>query len=252
MYHKVTAVRPNRIAVTPDSFVAQQEFLARNYRVVSLEAVRRWFRGEEELPARATLLTFDDGYLDNLEIAHPVLERLGHPAAIFVPTDFIGSATPLPHDAGLPVRNATVNWEQLGALRGVFEIGSHACSHRPLTRVPFADARREIVASKRMLEERLGQPVYAFSYPKGSIGDFNPRLEEAVRAAGYELAFTTIPAINRADARALGIARHNVEDYGLPYFAALLDGRAELLRLKDTRLGYRAKLTLNRLRRRSA
>lgn len=252
MYHKVTPVRPNSIAVSPESFEAQQRFLAVHYQVVALSDVRRWFLGEAPLPRRAVLLTFDDGYRNNLEFAHPVLSELGHAATIFVPTDFVGSSMPLPHDARLPVPNPTLTWDELAALQDVFEIGSHACSHRVLTQLPLDQAKREIEESKRLLERRLGRPVYAFSYPKGSIGDFSPALEAAVRDAGYDLAFTTIPAVNRAGANPLRIARHNVEDYGLRYFAGLLDGSAELLRLKDTRLGYQAKSALNRMRNRTA
>jgi peptidoglycan/xylan/chitin deacetylase (PgdA/CDA1 family) len=252
MYHKVTALTPNRIAVTPESFREQQEYLARNYRIVSLDEVRRWVRGETALPPRAVLLTFDDGYRDNLEVAYPILKRFGHTATIFVPTDFVGSSTPLPHDlALLPTRNPTLSWEQLRGLRGVFEVGSHACSHRPLTRIPLDEARREIFDSKRKLEDQIECPVYAFSYPKGSIGDFSPVLEDILRDAGYELGFTTIAAINRVGINPLRIARHNVEDYGISYFSALLDGSAELLGLKDSRLGYHAKSTINRLRRRA-
>src|SRR3954447_19379433 len=113
MYHKVTAARPNSIAVSPESFEAQQRFLGEHYSVVSLQAVRQRCRGEAALPRRAVLLTFDDGYADNLEIAMPILSAAGHPAAIFVPTDFVGSSKPLPHDARLSVPNPTLTWDQL-------------------------------------------------------------------------------------------------------------------------------------------
>lgn len=249
MYHKVTDVRPNRIAVTRQSFIDQQAHLARHYNVVSLKEVHRNVRGDGELPARAVLLTFDDGYRDNLEIAHPVLERFGHSATIFVPTDFIGSTIPLPHDTGLSAPNPTLTWNELRALHGVFSIGSHGCSHQVLTRLPAAETTRQMVQSKRLLEEQIRSPVYAFSYPKGSIGDFDIRHEEGLRAAGYELAFTTLPGVNRPGFSPLRIRRHNVEDYGIDYFSALLDGSAELLAVKDTRLGYRLKSTVNRLRR---
>jgi hypothetical protein len=82
----------------------------------------------------------------------------------------------------------------------------------------------------------------------GSIGDFDLRLEGVVRAAGYEVAFTTLPGVNRSGFEPMRIRRHNVEDYGLDYFKALLDGSAELLALKDTRVGYRVKRTVNQLR----
>lgn len=245
MYHKVTDARPNSIAVGIDSFAAQQRVLYDNYEVVSLEAVRRWIHCGEPLPARAVLLTFDDGYRDNLLNAYPVLAEYGHSAVLFVPTDFVGSAKPLPHDRHLVVANATVDWHELRSMLDVFEIGAHGRSHRVLTRLPAGQARHEIFASKRDLEEELGHPVRAFSYPKGSIGDFNPWIERCVRDAGFDLAFATLPGIvRRGRANPLALRRHNVEDYGLGYFRALLDGSADVLAIKDTRAGYRLKRLL--------
>jgi peptidoglycan/xylan/chitin deacetylase (PgdA/CDA1 family) len=247
MYHKVTDARPNSIAVGVASFAEQQRFLRENYEVVPLEAVRRWIRDGEALPPRAVLLTFDDGYRDNLLNAYPILAQHGHPAALFLPTSFVGSRDPLPHDRHLPVANPTLDWDQVRSMLDVFEVGSHGRNHRVLTRLPAEEARREIFESKRELEERLETPVSAFSYPKGSIGDFSPQIEGFVREAGFEIAFATLPGIVRRErANPLALRRHNVEDYGLGYFRALLDGSADLLAIKDTKAGYRLKQLVNR------
>jgi peptidoglycan/xylan/chitin deacetylase (PgdA/CDA1 family) len=245
MYHKVTAARPNTLAVAPPSFEAQQQWLNRHYTVVSLDAVRRRLSDGEDLPRRAVLLTFDDGYLDNLHNAHPVLERLGHRAVLFVPTDFVGGKT-LPHDERVATPNPTLAWDDVRAMQDVFEVGSHACSHRRLAALPRAVAVREITESKRRIEDALGVAVRAFSYPRGSVGDFGPEHVDAVENAGYDLAFTTLPGVNGPAADPFRLRRHNVEDYGLRYFQALLDGSADLLALKDTRAGYRLKGWVNR------
>lgn len=242
MYHKVTDRRPNSIAVGTAAFAEQQGFLQEYYKVVSLDAVRSWLSEGTPLPPRAVLLTFDDGYFDNLENAYPILHRYSHPAVLFVPTSFVGSAEPLPHDRGLPVSNPTVTWSELRDMLDIFAVGSHGRTHRVLTALPPPEARSEIARSKQELEENLGVTVRAFSYPKGSIGDFSPRVEEYVAEAGYDMAFATLPGINRPGrSNPLALRRHNVEDYGLGFFRALLDGSGDLLALKDTRAGYRLK-----------
>jgi peptidoglycan/xylan/chitin deacetylase (PgdA/CDA1 family) len=244
MYHKVTDERPNPIAVGVEAFAEQQRYLHEHYAVVSLERVRHWLLDGEPLPPRAVLLTFDDGYRDNLLNAYPILSEYSHPAVLFVPTAFVGSPKPLPHDRNLPVANPTLSWREVGSMLDVFEVGAHGRSHRVLTRLPDEEARREILDSKHELEENLGVRIRAFSYPKGSIGDFDKRIEGYVREAGFDVAFSTLPGSvsrERALHRPLALHRHNVEDYGLAYFRALLDGSADLLALKDTRAGYRLK-----------
>jgi peptidoglycan/xylan/chitin deacetylase (PgdA/CDA1 family) len=67
-----------------DVFRGQMELLARRYRPASLDQVRSFVRGEVELPDRAVVVTFDDGYADNYEIAAPVLNEIGVPSTFYV------------------------------------------------------------------------------------------------------------------------------------------------------------------------
>jgi len=65
------------------TFRSQMEILARNYNPVTIEHVRLFLTGEKELPRRAVVITFDDGYADNAEVAAPILKRLGIPASFY-------------------------------------------------------------------------------------------------------------------------------------------------------------------------
>ncbi len=245
MYHKICDDWPNVVTVGTQLFQDQQEYLARNYRVISLDELAAFIDRREPLPARAVVLTFDDGYKNNLVNAYPVLKRLGHKAVIFVPTDFIGGGT-LPHDRVLANPDRVLNWDELHSMLDVFEVGSHCCSHRILTTLSPREVAEEVCLSKAVLEGGLGRPVRAFAYPNGSIGDFNDETDVAVKEAGYKFCFTTIPGTNLADMNPLGIRRYNVEDFGMAYFKCLLDGSADIVGLKDTRVGYRLKGMLNR------
>jgi peptidoglycan/xylan/chitin deacetylase (PgdA/CDA1 family) len=65
------------------------ELLARRYRPVSLDQVGQFLSGETALPDRSVVVTFDDGYADNYEIAAPVLNRVGVPATFYVTVESV-------------------------------------------------------------------------------------------------------------------------------------------------------------------
>jgi peptidoglycan/xylan/chitin deacetylase (PgdA/CDA1 family) len=68
------------------------------------------------------------------------------------------------------------------------EIGSHTQRHPRLTSIPIDQARVEISASKRELEDLIGVPVRSFAYPGGM---WTPELARVVEQAGYRSAVTT-------------------------------------------------------------
>ena len=75
--------------VPPEVFARQMEFLSLRRNVVEMsELVAMLSRGETP-PAGTIVLTFDDGYLDNLTVAAPILKRYQLPATLFLPTGYI-------------------------------------------------------------------------------------------------------------------------------------------------------------------
>ncbi len=77
-----------------DLFVSSLDFFARHYRVVSLQDVLRARRDGTGLPPRALLISFDDGWLDNVDYALPALRSAGLPAVMFVAADAVGARQP--------------------------------------------------------------------------------------------------------------------------------------------------------------
>lgn len=250
MYHKVNDTPENPVTIPPIRFAEQMAYLDdTGYRVVSLDDVLDHYREGRSLPPRAVLITFDDGYRDNLENALPILERHGFPAVMFAPLGFVGEPLPLPHELHLlpqGIRNPTLGWEGLHELerRGV-RVESHGISHRPLADLEVDEAAREIAISKLHLEERLGRSVRAFAYVKGSELHFKPVHVSLLRQAGYELGFTSVSGGNWRTTDRFLLRRYNVEPYSLRTFELVLRGACDLVALKDTVAGTHARRVLN-------
>jgi peptidoglycan/xylan/chitin deacetylase (PgdA/CDA1 family) len=217
--------------------------------VVDLEAVLDHYAGTSPLPPSSVLITFDDGYRDNLENALDVLRRYGYPAVLFVPIGYLDDEAPLPHEERLAQRglvNGTLRWDELRELEhGGVRVESHGISHRPLAALEVDEATREIVLSKLRLEERLGRPVRAFAYVKGSEAHYKPVHLSLLRQAGYEVAFTSVSGANGPGADPLRLHRYNVEPYSARTFELVLAGACDLIAVKDTVTGTHARRLFN-------
>jgi peptidoglycan/xylan/chitin deacetylase (PgdA/CDA1 family) len=184
-YHAVSDGWPSPLAVAPDRLERQLAMLVRRgYRGATFE------RAVTAPPASRTLaVTFDDGYLSVLTHARPILDRLGLPATVFVPTDFVGTEAPMQwpgidHWVGDVHEDELrgMTWEQLGSLRDAgWEIGSHTCSHPRLSRLGDAALADELRESRRACADRLGDcRTLALPY-----GDGDARVLTAASEAGY-------------------------------------------------------------------
>jgi len=69
-----------------------------------------------------------------------------------------------------------------------FEIGAHTVTHPNLTIIPLAEAEKEIIGSKQILEKILNEEIFGFCYP---FGAYNSEIAEIVKKAGYKYARTT-------------------------------------------------------------
>jgi peptidoglycan/xylan/chitin deacetylase (PgdA/CDA1 family) len=250
MYHKVNDVPENPTTVPTGVFDEQMGMLRDlGYRPVDLDAVLAHYVERKPLPEGAVLITFDDGYRDNLKNALPILQRYGYPAVLFVPIGYLSSALPLPHEEPLAARgvlNRTLDWEELADLeREGIRIESHGIGHRPLADLEVDEAAREIVLSKLRLEERLGRPVRAFAYVKGSEAHYRLVHLSLLKQAGYDVAFTSVSGANGPDSDPLQLHRYNAEPYPPRTFELVLSGACDLIALKDTVAGTHARRLFN-------
>lgn len=97
-YHRVNDDRdPFFPATSVETFSRQMEYLASHYQVYSLEEIVQRLKARD-VPEKALVVTFDDGYRDNYTNAFPILKRFSIPATVFLATDSIGTGKVLWHD----------------------------------------------------------------------------------------------------------------------------------------------------------
>lgn len=85
--------KPN-VSATPEAFNQQLVYLKKRFNLVTARNIIDWMEGCVKLPSNAALITFDDGYLDNLTNAYPLLKEHGLSALVFLTTDFVGKSKP--------------------------------------------------------------------------------------------------------------------------------------------------------------
>ncbi|MEP6492873.1 MAG: polysaccharide deacetylase family protein [bacterium] len=185
-FHRVTDIIPeDGLTRSARDFERFCRFFKTNYDTIPLgDFVARVERGESV--AGRLSITFDDGYLDNYEVAAPILRKLGLPATFFVVTRFLGTNIVPWWDASLPRQPGWMSWDQVGTLaKEGFDIGAHTQNHADLGKVDGVEAVKEIEGSRQDLLEALGRVPDHFAYPYGQGGNLTEANRERIRAAGF-------------------------------------------------------------------
>ena len=147
-------------------------------------------------PSKAIAITFDDGFVSNLVEAVPVMKKVGVQAINYLVADRLGQTSDWEAREGGeadPLMDESQVREWLAAGH---QIGAHTCTHPRLSQLSEAQAKEEISASRKKLEDRFGVLIEHFAYP---YGDYNPATIELVREAGFKTAVTMHRGINLPD-----------------------------------------------------
>jgi peptidoglycan/xylan/chitin deacetylase (PgdA/CDA1 family) len=173
-------------------FQRQMAFLRRfRFNVLSLDEALACLYGEQPVPPRAVVLTFDDGYENFYQYAWPVLERYGFPSMVYLLSGMLGQPSEWFAEDGRETP-PLMSPERILQLRKLgVDFGSHGVSHARLAEVDAQTVQREVTESKAQLEQLLGEAVRHFCYPFGS---HDRAAVDAVQAAGYASAVTCLRA----------------------------------------------------------
>ncbi|MBI5788298.1 MAG: polysaccharide deacetylase family protein [Candidatus Schekmanbacteria bacterium] len=94
-YHRIFADDKeslHKIGISKQNFEKQLQYLKNNHKILTLEAAVEILKNQKEIPAKALVITFDDGYKDNWENAFPLLQKYALPATIYLTAGLIGTA----------------------------------------------------------------------------------------------------------------------------------------------------------------
>jgi peptidoglycan/xylan/chitin deacetylase (PgdA/CDA1 family) len=193
-YHAVSEDWQDSLAVTPAQLERNlRHMLDAGYRPAQFSEAVLGPRVEKSF-----VVTFDDAFASVGRLARPILDRLGVPGTLFVPTAFprgpgsmswpgIDLIARGPHAAELE----PMSWERISELAAAgWEIGSHTRRHPRLTELDDAELAAELLESRRDLERWLGSPCRAIAYP---YGDNDERVARAAAVAGYAVGGTLPP-----------------------------------------------------------
>ena len=178
VYHHVLPSRkgPRLLYVGPAQFARELAYLkSRHYQAVTLRQVYDAWFGKGSLPRHPVVISFDDGYADQVNIAAPLLRGYHWPAEIDLILDGLYQSTPAPPNRVTPTMVR-------GLLAAGWEIESHTVTHRDLTSLPAAALRYELRHSRERLQQIFAVPVDFLCYPGGLN---NARVRRAARKAGY-------------------------------------------------------------------
>ena len=214
MYHMIRPPlrrgRFNKLRVCPAEFERQLEWLVdHGWRFATLSELATL-----ENTHKTVALTFDDGFRDNYETAHPLLAKHGAKATLFLVVDRMDRdwsiAKKAHHDSGeLRAEPKLTNGDVRAMLAsGVWELGAHTLTHPLLTTLNATEKKREIATAKAQLEAEFDTEVCSFAYP---FGIFDAADKQAVADAGYRFAVTTAAGISTSlGAAALTLKRVKV------------------------------------------
>ncbi|OUQ82282.1 polysaccharide deacetylase family protein [Flavonifractor sp. An100] len=209
MYHHFIQEGPSEAdtVVTAQRFGEQVKALREaGYTAVTPEQVIRYVDGKEKLPEKPVMITIDDGYTSNLEIAAPILERYGMKATIFVIGINVGQ-TVYPH-TGQALDPPRFSWDQVRPWveKGVICVQSHTYDLHQRSEYGLSGRdgvlrisgeseeeyiqtlREDLIKAREGLRQGLGVELDALAFP---FGLYSSQAVEELAEQGVRMTFST-------------------------------------------------------------
>jgi len=185
MYHHINPRKGDTLTVTPEVFEAQMEYLAgAGYKALSLDQLFAFINGTLHVKKKAVVITFDDGWIDTLLYAFPILDRYHLHATVFLITYWTtnssakwdGTPTTIPsHEQSKALvqkgeeHRVVLTWEQVQNMSDccLIDFYSHNKNHLSCDELSDYQLIEELGESKKIIEERLARPCPYLCWPYG-------------------------------------------------------------------------------------
>lgn len=186
-YHNFNPTKPGSMNLTPKRLEEQIKWLKDNgFTIIPLKEAVEYLQGKRTtLPAKAVVITADDGWQSAYTYLLPIVKKYNIPVTLFIYPQTISEG-----------KNA-MTWDELKELQrtGLFDIQGHTYWHpnfkQEKKKRSQADYEKfvkvQLENSKKILEEKLGIKVTLLAWP---FGIYDAYLEQAAANAGYEMAFS--------------------------------------------------------------
>ncbi len=164
LYHKVSEQVNDTITIAPKTFERQLQYLCqKNYHSISLTQLFDSVKNGVSLPSKPVMITFDDGYVNNLTLAYPLLKKYGHKAVFFIPSAGIGKT-----NWWDIVKEPLMSAEQLKSLdNGIVELGLHSYDHKHYGTITAEQLDTDIAQCIETLKTQDIPFLPALAYPYG-------------------------------------------------------------------------------------
>ncbi len=185
MYHYVEYVKDQRdtirksLNITPATLENQIQTLKdAGFTFITVADLGSILDGGGDLPPNPVILTFDDGHRDFYTDVFPLLKKYNVKATAYIVPGFLGGSDFMEPDQVAEIADS-----------GLVEIAAHTINHAYLKGKDLKTVEKEVSVSKIMLQDEFHVPVVSFAYPYGA---FDQQAINAVKAAGYKTAVSTI------------------------------------------------------------
>lgn len=179
LYHHVSSSTPKVTSVSPDTFREHMQYLAEHHQVLPLKEVIETLLNKQPLPDKAVVITFDDGYENIYDNAHPILKEFSFPYTVFINPPLIGSV------------NYQLDWQQVKIMaeEGA-SFANHGSQHTHMLTKDDNESEKswldrtikEIENAETILKDNLGYSLKYFAYP---YGEFDLKLKARLSSRGY-------------------------------------------------------------------
>jgi len=180
MYHSIPSAESiYRYSTPQEAFEGHMRYLADKCHVISIKQAFDILSGNKVLVSDKPtfVITFDDGYLNNYNVAYPILSKYNLKFTIFLTTGFIDKDN-----------HTFMSWNHVKEMSNdsLVTFGAHSQSHANLCSLEDKDKAMEIVNSRREIESKINKRVDYFAYPSGGFDDFSLSLVDQNYLAGFK------------------------------------------------------------------
>ncbi len=149
-----------------------------NFSVITFEDLNNiGWRNRFDKNKKYIIITFDDGYVDNYELAFPILKEFNFKATIFL----MGESTYNEWDVKADGEKSfpLMSVEMIKEMQDYgIEFGAHTFNHPKLNKLSNDEIKHQIVDVKKPLEEKIGREIITFAYPYGILNDYAKKMVE--------------------------------------------------------------------------